>query len=80
MHNPSPEDLRLIQIRLEQIYHSQRAIGELAIDALESQRLEACSIAISEMARANVKGLLACIEQLTGSAILGDHREEFDKF
>jgi len=50
-------DLDNISCRLDQVIHSLRAIHYIANESIDGMNAEMGCIAISEMARANIKGL-----------------------
>lgn len=62
--------------RLTDILHSLRAIHRLAIEGMDSPNCELFMIAISEMARANVKGVDAINVRL-GAIESGNFMNEF---
>lgn len=58
-----------VESRLLEVLHSLTAIRTLAQDAASARSPDAIGVyttAIAEMARANAKGIDACIERLTG--------------
>lgn len=74
-------DMRAIENRLCEVLQSCAAINRLAIDSYCSTDI--CSAdhfmkAIEEMARANVKGLDACISKIAGAAYSGLFENELE--
>ncbi len=69
------EDIQAIENRLYAVLHSSVAIRQLASDACacggSDESPEAYLVAIQEMARANAKGLDACIQKLDGGHGVG---------
>lgn len=67
----SGEDIRAVDCRLQDVIHSLRAIYSLAGDVLaaNNEGAEETLIAIREMARANSRGIDACLQKLTGARV-----------
>jgi len=57
---------------------AMRMIGDMAADAEDSETAGNYSSVIKEMARANIKGLDACIGRLMGGQQFGSFSTEFD--
>jgi len=74
------KDIQAIENRLYGVLMSCSAIHELAKDAIGNnlENTESIMIAVKEMARANVKGLDACIEKLTHCPASGNFAEELE--
>lgn len=76
------EDLGKITHRLEDIFYSCRCMWQMSADYCGSENkldsMEAFRIAVSEMSRANVKGLDAVIEKLKRGPAAGNFKTEFD--
>lgn len=74
------KDIRAIENRLYGVLMSCSAIHELATDSIGDnfENAEHVLTAVKEMARANVKGLDACIERLTHCPASGAFAEELE--
>ena len=71
------KDIDDVTHRLHEVIHSLRAIHQMSIDATMDESLEFTMIAIGEMARANVKGIDACLERIGGCST-GNFASEFE--
>ncbi len=76
----SVEDIAAVDSRLQDVVHSLRAIYRLAAIAMDDNGddVEHYLNAVKEMARANVKGVCACLDKLT-NARMGNFETEFDR-
>ena len=74
------KDIQAIENRLYGVLLSCSAIHELATDSIGDnfENAEHVLTAVKEMARANVKGLDACIERLTHRPASGAFAEELE--
>lgn len=73
------QDIYDVESRIERVIHSLRSMYELAEDAMQYCSRDTPIIALTEMARANIKGLDACLEKLSGDACgVGAFATEFD--
>jgi len=75
-------DLVAIKYRLDEVLQSCAAIHSLAGDAMCTENIHTQGHylkAIEEMARANVKGLDACIEKIAGGPHSGLFAEELEE-
>lgn len=76
------EDIGAIENRLSRILQSCYTINRIAFDAVGSDDKEIeghALMAVAEMARANVKGLDACVYRLTGEGRTGIFEDEFSE-
>ncbi len=73
------EDITEVSQRIEVVALSLLSIRQIAGEIIEADRNAAANFAfaIQEMARANVKGIDACIERLAGGPALGNFAGEF---
>ena len=73
-------DIRAVENRLYGVLQSCSAIHALATDSIGGnfENAECVLTAVKEMARANVKGLDACIEKLTRCPASGVFAEELE--
>lgn len=75
----SAEDIAAVDARLQDVVHSLRAIHRLAYIAIDDsgENVEHYLNAVKEMARANVKGVCACLDKLANTK-MGNFETEFD--
>jgi hypothetical protein len=74
--NPTKEQIHAVSNRIEQAAYSMLAMYKLADEVVDSEQ-SAYGIAIKEMARANIKGLDACLQRLNaGAGCMGNFADE----
>lgn len=78
----SAEDLGKIAHRLEDIFQSCRSLWQMSSDHCGNENkvdtMEAFRLAVSEMSRANIRGLDAVIAKLRRGSAAGNFKTEFD--
>lgn len=75
------EAIQEISYRLQEVYSSLSAMRHLSIRAQDSgESAEYCLTAISEMSRASLRGVSACVDRLEGAPTIGAHEAtEFER-
>jgi hypothetical protein len=75
------DDILKVSERIGDVLQSLLSIHQIAGDVFEADTETAAryGLAIKEMARANIKGLDACMERLTGGPAFGNFATEFDR-